>query len=332
MPPVSTRKSLVVYLRNGLANRLRVLASASILAECAGRNLLVNWIPSKECNVEWEDLFHTQIRSCPLPLSGFQVGIDLYNDAVIPRCWYQDTPRLAVPSGPDLVALHTCRNFQPEEMANEAYEEAKSLFYRNLRPVDTVRKTISDMQKRYFEGRDVIGVHIRRKDHLDFLKKDHRLVCPTNLFVEAMENVLHATPDTKFFLATDDEKEEKLIRRLFARAVIVYEKEGSGRNTTKGMQDALVDWLLLSKTSRIIASYASSFSQEAGMVNRIKTDVIVREGELSKTHFRMRFAGFFKTHYRVLKEEGIKQYFRYSYNYRKGQIIEWSRKKMSRSG
>ncbi len=212
-------------------------------------------------------------------------------------------------------------------MTNEAYEEAKSLFYRNLRPVDTVQKTISDMQKRYFDGCDVIGVHIRRKDHLTFLKKDHRLVCPTKLFVEAMENILHANPETKFFLATDDEKEEKLIRRLFPDAVIVYEKEGSSRNTTKGMQDALVDWLLLSKTSRIIAPYASSFSEEASAVNRIKTEVVVREDELSKKHFKMRFTEFFKTHYGVLQKKGIKQYFRHSYNYRKGQIFQLEQKK-----
>ncbi len=114
-------------------------------------------------------------------------------------------------------------------------------------------------------------------------------------------------------------------------AVVVYEKGGGGRNTKKGMQDALVDWVLLSKTYRIIASYASSFSQEAGVVNRIKTDVIVREEELSKIHFKRRFfTELFKTHYRILKEEGISQYFRYSYNYRKGQIINWSRKKRSR--
>ena len=326
-------KSLVVYPKNGLANRLRVLASASILADCTGRNLFVNWIPSKDCNVEWEELFLNQVESRPLPLSGFQVGIDLYDDTVIPMFWCRDTPRLAVRGESYLVAVHTCRNFQPEEMTNEAYEEAKSLFYRNLRPVDAVRQTVSDMQKRYFDGHDVVGVHIRRKDHLTFLMKDHRLVCPTKLFVEAMENILHANPETKFFLATDDEKEEKLIRRLFPGAVIVHEKEGSGRNTKKGMQDALVDWVLLSKTSRIIASYASSFSQEAGLVNRIKTDVIVREEELSKTHFRISlFTGFFKAHYRVLKEEGIKQYFRYSYNYRKRQIINWSRRKKSRTG
>jgi hypothetical protein len=323
-------KSLVVYPKNGLANRLRALASASILAERTGRNLFVNWVPSDVCNVEWGELFLNRLESRPLPLSSFRVGVDLYDDTVIPMSWYQDTPRLAVRGEADLVAVHTCRNFQPEGMTHEAYEEAKSLFYRNLRPIDTVQKTNCDIQKRYFDGHDVIGVHIRRKDHLHFLKKDHRLVCPTKLFVKAMENILHANPETKFFLATDDEEEEKLIRRLFPDAVIVYEKGGAGRNTTKGMQDALVDWLLLSKTSRLIASYASSFSQEAGVVNRIKTDVIVREEELSKTHFKLRFVTeLFKAHYRILREEGIRQYFRYSYNYRKGQIINWSRKKTS---
>jgi len=325
-------KSLVVYPKHGLANRLRALASASIVAEYTGRNLFVNWIPSKECNVEWEELFLNQIESHPLPLSSYQVGINLYDDTVIPMSWYQDIPRLSVRDESYLVAVHTCRNFQPEEMTNEAYKEAKSLFYRNLLPVETVEKTVRDMQKRYFDGCDIVGVHIRRKDHLTFLKKDHRLVCPTKLFVEAMENILHAKPERKFFLATDDEREEEFIRQLFPDNVIVYEKEGLGRNTTKGMQDALVDWVLLSKTSRIIASYASSFSQEAGIVNRIKTDVILREEELSKTHFKIRFTECFKTHYRVLKEEGIKQYFLYSYNYRKGQIFSWSRKKTSRPG
>jgi hypothetical protein len=257
------------------------------------------------------------------------LGINLYDDSVIPGSLHRDIPVLTVCDESDQIAVHTCRIFQPEEMTNEAYADAKSLFYKNLRPVDTVQKTITDMQRRYFDGCNVIGVHIRRNDHLTFLKKDHRLVCPTRMFVEAMENVLHTNPETKFFLATDDKKEEKLIRRLFPGLIIVYEKDEPSRNTTKGMQDALVDWLLLSKTSRIIASYASSFSEEASAVNRIRTEVVVRQDELSKTHFKMLFTKYVKRHYRALKEEGIKGYFLLSYNYRKKQIVNWNRKKPS---
>ena len=320
-------KSLIVYTEKGLANRLRVLASASILAEYTGRKLFVNWFPSEACNVEWQELFQNQFESRQLPLSNFKVGIDLYDDSIIQMSWYKDIPRLSVRSESHLVAVHTCRNFQPEGMTNEAYKSAKSLFYKNLRPVDEVQETINDMHRRYFDGCDITGIHIRRNDHLTFLKKDHRLVCPTEMFVKAMENALRANPETRFFLATDDKKEEKLIMRLFPGVVIVHEKENPRRNTTNGMQDALVDWVLLSKTSRIIAPYASSFSEEAGAVNRIKTEIVVREDELSKTHFKIRFIDYFKTHYGVMKKEGIKGYFLRSYNYRKGRIFNRGRKK-----
>lgn len=303
------------------------MASAKILAEYTGRKLYVNWVPSKECNVEWHELFLNQLESMPLPLSSFEVGINLYDDSVIPMSWYRDIPRLLVCNESHLVAVHTCRNFQPEAMANEAYADAKASFYKNLRSVDTVQNTVTDMQRRYFKGCDVIGVHIRRNDHLTFLKKDHRLVCPTRMFIEAMENVLRTNPETKFFLATDNKKDEELIRRLFTSAVIVHEKEEPSRNTTKGMQDALVDWLLLSKTSGIIASYASSFSEEASAVNRIKLEVVVRENELLRTHFKVLLADYFTAHLRVLKEKGLKGYLLHSFDYRKGQILHWGRRK-----
>ena len=123
-----------------------------------------------------------------------------------------------------------------------------------------------------------------------------------------------------------------LIQRLFPGAIIVYEKEGVSRNTAKGVQDALVDWMLLSKTSRIIAPYMSSFSVEAGAVNRIKTEIIVAEDALSKPHLRILFPKYLKGHYKVLKEKGIRGYFLRSYNYRKGQIFNLIRKKPSDRG
>jgi len=313
-------KSLAVYPKNGLANRLRALASASILAEYTGRNLLVSWTRSRDCNVVWEELFLNPIEGCSMPLSTFRHGLDLYDDTLIPLSSHSDIPHLSIPEGPDVIAVHSCRNFRPEGMTVAVYEEAKSMFYRKLLPVETVRETVSDMQKRFFHGHKVIGVHIRRKDHLTFMKKDHRLVSPTRMFVEAMKQALRANPETKFFLATDDQKEERYIRRLFTDSVIAYEKKEYGRNTARGMQDALTDWLLLSRTSRIIASYASSFSQEAGVVHRIKTDEIVHEEGLSKNHHMPYLTSLLTTHYRILKEEGLKQYVLYSYRFRKNRI------------
>mmetsp|Transcript_42750 Transcript_42750/g.133984 ORF Transcript_42750/g.133984 Transcript_42750/m.133984 type:complete len:385 (-) Transcript_42750:16-1170(-) len=46
--------------RHGLANRLRVLASASQLARFAGVPLIVDWVPSVACNAAYEDLFEVE--------------------------------------------------------------------------------------------------------------------------------------------------------------------------------------------------------------------------------------------------------------------------------
>jgi hypothetical protein len=351
-------KTLVLYPKGGLANRLRAVASAKILADYTGCKLLVNWIPSVVCNVSWEELFENTIEHCPLPISSFHVGADRYeDDSFLPEIilrtrtrdpddFYWVMPWSLTNDKSDMIALHTCLNFRVAEMTNESHKAAKSLFYRSLRPISVIEKAVRDMQ-RYFEGRDVVGIHIRRRDHLSPAKKDPKLVCPTDLFIAAIKEVLEIKSDTKFFLCTDDMKEERLITKLFRDAVIVYEKDTVSRGTKKGMQDALVDWLLLSMTSKIIGSYSSSFSEEAGIVNLIKTESVLRDEELTKTHykavfkavlrelsktlFRALFKGdlkeYVKTQHAELKREGLKDYFLSSYSCRKGKVINSLRKK-----
>jgi|GEM_PF-2378717 len=324
-------RALVLYPKHGLANRLRALASAWILADYTGRQLFVNWDPSKECNIEWNELFLNKLERYPFPLSSFQSGINLYDDGNNSEGFCHDMPRSLICNKSDVVAMHTCHNFQVDDTTNEAYNAAKSFFYRSLKPVHEVERTVSEIYTRHFEGSDVVGVHIRRTDLFASTKKDSTLVCPTKLFHETMRNILNDNPKIQFFLATDDKKEEKLVQRLFQYVVIVHEKEAVKRDVRKGMQDALVDWLLLSRTSRIIGSYQSSFSEEAGVVNMIKVEPVLREEELSKTHYKTVFKAYLNTHCEILKKEGPYKYFRYSYIYRKGQIFKWIRNKIYKS-
>jgi len=322
-------QGLVLYPKYGLANRLRALASAKILADYVGRKLFVTWYPSKECNIEWEELFVNKIERYPFPLSSFQAGTDLYDDHNNADDFYWDMPRSLICNNSDVVAVHTCLNFQPEDMTKEAYNSAKSFFYGSLQPVHDVERTVRDIYKCHFERNEIVGVHIRRTDHLFFIQKDPRLVCPTDMFIEVMGNILKNNSKIKFFLATDDKKEENRISHIFRDALIVYKKEVVNRDTKKGMHDALIDWLLLSKTSMIISSYSSSFSEEAAMVNMIKNDSILRAEELSKTHYKTSFKAHLRTHWEVLESAGFKKYVLYSYKYRRGQFINWIRKKIS---
>ncbi len=320
-------KALVLYPQYGLANRLRAIASARILADFTGRKLFVNWIRYSKCNIEWEDLFLNRLDRYPLPATSFTKGVTLYDDNNDVSRFYWDMPQSLTGNPADVVAVRSCCNFQTREMSRETYTSLKSLFYRSLQPLDSIQKTVDDLYRRYFEGNKVVGLHIRRADHLYYRRKDPRLVSPTSLFIESMEKVLKSNPDTRFFLATDDRDEERAMRERFGVNVIVYEKENISRNTQTGMQDALVDWLLLSKSSRIIGSSTSSFSEEAAVVNMIEREPIVKEGELSRTHYNMLFKPRFNPYFRVLRDEGFRNFFSYSYNYRKGQILSWIRRK-----
>jgi len=320
-------KALVLYPRYGLANRLRTIASAKILADLTGRKLFVNWIRYGQCNITWEGLFMNHIDRYPLPMTSFTKGVTLYDDYKAVSRFYWDMPQSLIANTSDVVAVRSCCNFQAREMSHETYIALKSLFYRSLQPLDSIQQTVNDIYRRYFEGNEVVGVHIRRTNHLHYKRKDPCLVSPTALFVKSMEKILNRHPDTKFFLATDDRDEERTMREQFGINVIVYEKENINRDTEKGMRDALVDWLLLSKTSRIIGSSTSSFSEEAAVVNMIEREPVVKEDELSKTHYRMLFQAHFTPYYRILRDEGLRNFLAYSYKYRKGQVLSWFRRK-----
>lgn len=303
--------TLVFYPQYGLTNRLRAIASAKILADYTGRRLLVNWTPSpKECNVDWEDLFVNTLERYSLPLSSFEKGVNFYDDTGS-HDYYWDVPQLLAQNRSDVVAMRTFRNIRPREMTEEEFRRLKSLFYKVLNPVGVIQNKVSDIQERYFKDNVVIGVHIRRTDHLSYMRQDPKAFAPTKLFIKTLKGILRRNSKTKFFLATDDCDEEEIIRNNLQDAVIVYGKKAVNRSALEGMQDALVDWLLLSRTSKIIGSYRSSFNEEASIINMIECETI------PKYALRLNLTA----HYRLLKKEGLKKVLLYSYNYRKEKLL-----------
>ncbi len=312
---------LVFYPQYGLANRLRGIASAKILADFTGRRLLVNWDPSEtECNVTWEDLFVDRFERYPLPFSSFGKGANLYDDTGSYN-FYWEVPQLLAQNRSDVVAMRTFRDFRPKGMTEEDFRRAKSQFYKSLVPVGAVQSAVSNMQERYFKDNDVIGVHIRRTDYYSYMGKNMSSIAPTRLFIKTMKRIQKTNPRTRFFLATDDKDEEQAIKSHLQDAVIVYEKEAVSRSTPEGMRDALVDWLLLSKTFGIIGSHRSSFNEEAAIVNMIRVERIPKHTVMLN----------FKAHYRLLKAEGLRKVFLYSYYYRKEKLLNRVKKYLNKA-
>jgi len=105
-------------------------------------------------------------------------------------------------------------------------------------------------------GAPVVGVHIRRTDNAKSIK-----FSPSHLFWDAMEA---CSPDTVFYIATDDPAERReAIRRFGAARILVGYATILGRDTMEGGHQGMLDMYCLSTCSKILGSYWSSFSEMA---------------------------------------------------------------------
>jgi len=117
-----------------------------------------------------------------------------------------------------------------------------------------------EYETRAWAGRVVIGVHIRRTDNVWARENS-----PIELFVTAMDKELAKHPNVCFFVASDDIETKQCLASRYADCVM-FRKDVKRREDRGGCEDALIDLLLLSKTSKILGSCGSSFSVVAASI------------------------------------------------------------------
>jgi hypothetical protein len=113
-----------------------------------------------------------------------------------------------------------------------------------------------------------IGIHIRRTDHLNCIQAS-----PLPAFETKVNSLLEDNPDQKFFLASDEINVKNKFKELYAGSITspIYTL---GRITKEQQQHGIVDWLLLHKCSKILASRGSSFSELAALRAGIVLEVV----------------------------------------------------------
>lgn len=259
---------LIIQPSGGLCNRMRVINSARILAKKRNEQLIVLWYACSELNCTFEDLFLPvqdftliNIRSLYDPRKLFyqlrarqRFGNDDILNNKTDGCLNQDFYSALS----DPVYIFTWEHFYP------------SSDYSCYTPAPALQKRIDDMTASF--GVRCVGVHIRRTDNAVSMGKS-----TTEQFIALMQAELAAHPETTFFLATDDMKEEALLRETFPGKIISNQNRTLDRNSVTGMHDALLDLYCLSATKKLIGSYWSSFTDIAADMGGIEK-VIAGEG------------------------------------------------------
>jgi hypothetical protein len=247
----------------GLGNRMRAIASGVALAREIGRPMRVIWVRSKGMQCRFDALFEPipgvpVLERTPQPhriLRRFAIHLGKYSHLV---------------QQPDIKRMRGERSEWREIARRRSpYISTYDGFYRCrhdleiFRPRAPLQREIERTTAGF--GPHTVGVHIRRGDH-----DRARQRSPTAAFIERM-----AADDlaARFFLATDSPAEESALSSHFPGRVITYRK-ASGRDSAAGIQGALVELYALARTSRILGSYSSSFSETAAEIGGVTLEVI----------------------------------------------------------
>ena len=277
---------IIVRLTAGLCNRMRVINSCLILAKKNKvTSISIIWEKNNYLNADFNDLFYpidqlkfvdniyifnyTLIKNKKLFsslnkisklkymfLSLFYSSYKFYDDKNIHKLRFREQ---YWDKGHKKSVFDTCEDF---------FQYSSSLnFYSLFKPKDNLAKSIISIRNIF--SINTIGLHVRRTDHL--LSHSFSTI---NLFFDEIEKYIRKSPDTTFYLATDDPKIQKELYSRYGSIIISNINKDYSRDSIEGIKDAVIDLFLLSNTRLIFGSYYSSFSDVASWIKNTPMKVI----------------------------------------------------------
>lgn len=238
---------LVVEANKGLGNRLKALISAICGADELSKKIHVIWSVTTECGAKFLDLFQPTLPVWVHVHDQLSVGYTQH--ACDTQAEWDSIKRegIYLKSG---ARFHT---------TNEVKFE---YWLRSLKPVSSITDAVS---RTFGSATGVVGVHLRRTDHTVAITSS-----PNSAFISAMQ----AMPSTtKFFVASDSEADRAALEIAFPGRILTIAKNLT-RNSKEGLQDALKDFVGLSKCVSILGSKGSSFSEVAAAYGGVPLTVV----------------------------------------------------------
>jgi len=263
------RREMVLKLYNqGLAGRLFTFATTSVACKERKWRMKLIWIKNYLCGCDFSDLFDNDIeRANDDAATGFDDFVSFAPRFLTmdKHIFYSDL--FFTKFNNALPGLHgLC-------VLNREAREAIHFELNLLRPKKIIENKLLSFPP------NTIGVHIRMTDSSwkKFINYDW--------FDKRMEQLIKENDQIVFFLATDCAVTRDKYLKKFPNKILYYESELAGltdsvscrRGTIDGAQQALLDLLTLSRTSRILGTYGSTFGWLASLWGDIPIEFNVPE-------------------------------------------------------
>lgn len=270
----------------GLANRMRVIGKLRIVANAAHVPMEVIWVANGDAGAKWCEIFEQPkdftVKDVPEPYKHEYYSAKWYKNirhylwAWIHRyTWLpynivekldEDTSEeglqrlfdqwIAQLQSGKILYISTGDNF------GEDYDI--SIF----RPIASLQKEIDAFLP---SNKEVYGIHIRRTDNSWAIEAS-----PLELFENKVSSILKAEPNALFYLASDDADTIAHFQERFGDAILSRPKT-FGRTSVQGIQDAIIEMWLLSKTKKIFGSFYSSYSGMAAKIGNIDLEILKKQ-------------------------------------------------------
>lgn len=247
----------------GLCNRLRAIATAVTVADKLNGNTIVHWNNDNGLRADFSDLFMPieknnvkiienkkwlyKIESTKgYYMRKFILDV-LFEQVVFNFSIYRNNEDIYTKLKPNYqkgIMLISCYPMCKEYNLTELFVPQKHI----MNKIDNITKVFTS---------NTIGVHIRRTDNITSIK-----MSPTEAFVKIMDREIQKNKDVTFYLASDDKAvKQEMVDRYPQKIITCWDE--TERNSIDGMIFAVVDLYCLSRTSKIIGSTYSSYSQVA---------------------------------------------------------------------
>lgn len=255
---------MVLRPGSGLCNRMQALASGIILSRKLNRKCVIIWLVTDDLNARFEDLF----EPLPYKMITMRLGSKIFSLVHIllrKLLFYVDD---FLPDGTNVGAYYE-RWENKLKSSQILYIASGENILRTTKGFEIFKVSSKVLSRNEIQADGYIGIHIRRTDN-EWSKENS----PTRLFEEAIEKELQENESQLFYLATDDPREEKHLKSLYPKNIIVRKKRSFGRDSIEGMQDAVLDLYNLSRCKKIYGCHRSSFSRVASFWGECELKVL----------------------------------------------------------
>ncbi len=285
---------------SGLANQLRGLTSAMLMAEDLGRELHLSWNEHQDMpDTSLSDLFSEPILT-PTTLSGSSFSRleqwrfchrnrevlnlrDQLKRAVFPHHQFNsigcDMVATGINPASRRILISSYYSYSLRRIPDPVFYRRRNRAYQSFVLVPELDQAIKKFEANAF-GDHTLGIHLRtgvsiRNAKMGIHAGSHFWPegIPFQTFFTLIDEEIDAHPGTKILLATDNLSVCDPLLSRYEDRIIMYPKPTDngmiGRSSLADHKNALVDLFLLARTQKLIGTYNSTFSYEAAVIGDV---------------------------------------------------------------